>query len=128
VLNIACIAGLGIVCIGMLWAYRLLPAALEQPSGHENTLFFILWAFSLVHGCLLPTLQAWRQQLPSGATLCLLLPMLGIFGPGHDLKRWMVKLSAVGVGMLLLAAGRSIDRKAAQPAGGARYSLQVPGH
>jgi uncharacterized iron-regulated membrane protein len=126
VLNITSIAGLSIACVGLLWANRLLPAALEQRAGHETTLFFVLWATSLVHASLLPTLQAWRQQLASAAVLCLLLPVLGLFGPGHDLQRLYLELAAVGIGLLLLVAIRRIDRKVAQ-AGSAAMHAKVLG-
>ena len=108
VLNVTCIAGLGTACIGLLWANRLLPAALEQRSGHETSVFFIMWGTSLVHASLLPTPQAWRQQLSCAATLCLLLPALGWLGPGHDFKRWLLELTVLAIGLLLgLAAFRT---------------------
>lgn len=114
VLNIAAIAGLSIACIGLLWANRLLPVALEQRAGHETTLFFVLWGTSVVHAACLPTLQAWRQQLASAAVLCLGLPVLGLIGPGHDGSRMLVEVTAVVIGLLLLVAIKRIDQKARQ--------------
>jgi len=75
-LNISTIAGLPIAVASYFWANRLLPPALGTRSGWEVRIFFIMWAFALIHPLWRAGYRAWRDQLWLGAALFILLPLL----------------------------------------------------
>lgn len=117
--NIAVIAGLGIACIGMLWANRLLPVGLAGRAGWEVQVFFGLWLLTLLHACLRPSLQAWREQLGLGAALCLALPLLSaltVEQPWADNTRLLLELTSVACGALMAWATWRAGRPSEKPA------------
>jgi uncharacterized iron-regulated membrane protein len=114
VLNVATLAGLPLACIGFLWSNRLLPHDLAERHEWEVAAFFGLWLAALLHAGLRPLAQAWREQLWTGAALCMLLPLLNGLTTGQhvlaylaqrDIERAAVELTAIGIGALLAAAG-----------------------
>ncbi|MDM0014727.1 PepSY-associated TM helix domain-containing protein [Variovorax sp. J22P168] len=106
-LNVAAIAGLSIACIGLLWANRLLPVALESRTGWELRIFFGLWLLALAHALLRPRFDAWREQLWALAALCLLLPALDGLSTGDwPWTQWMRgDLESLGVATAALLLG-----------------------
>ncbi|MGJ7530686.1 PepSY-associated TM helix domain-containing protein [Variovorax sp. GB1P17] len=89
-LNVAAIAGLGIACIGYLWANRLVPLGLTQRADWELRVFFGLWLLALVHALLRRPGAAWREQMGLLAALCLLLPVLNFATTGDwPLAQWL---------------------------------------
>ncbi|SNS96960.1 PepSY-associated TM helix domain-containing protein [Pseudomonas segetis] len=102
-LNVAVIAGLGLACVGYLWANRLLPVELSGRGGVEVRVFFAIWLLSLVHACCRPYIQAWREQLGLAALMCLLLPLLSsmtLENPWAESIRLYVELTAIACGAL----------------------------
>lgn len=117
--NITVIAGLGIACVGMLWANRLLPVELAERAGWEVQVFFGLWLLTLVHACLRPSKQAWREQLGLGAALCLALPLLSaltVEQPWADNTRLLLELTSVACGALMAWATWRAGRPSEKPA------------
>jgi uncharacterized iron-regulated membrane protein len=119
VLNVACIAGLALACIGYLWSNRLLPLDLVERHEWEVMAFFGVWLAALLHAALRPAARAWREQLWAGAALCVLLPLLNMATTGQhllsylaqrDIERAAVELTAIGMGALLAAAAVRVGR------------------
>lgn len=113
-LNVTAIAGLGIACIGYLWANRLVPLGLAQRAEWEQGVFFGLWGLALVHSLLRSPMQAWREALGLLAALCLLLPVLNFVTTGDQLlAQWLrgdwesAGVEGVSVAFGLAAAGAS---------------------
>ncbi|WP_043311450.1 PepSY domain-containing protein [Pseudomonas sp. ML96] len=116
--NIAVIAGLGIACVGMLWANRLLPVELAGRAGWEVQVFFGLWLLTLLHACLRPCQQAWREQLGAAAALCLALPLLSALTleqPWADDTRLLLELTSLTCGALLAWASWRVGRPSDKP-------------
>ncbi len=117
--NIAVIAGLGIACVGLLWANRLLPIELAERASWEVRLFFGLWLLTLLHACLRPYLQAWREQLATAAALCLALPLLSwltLEQPWDDVTRLLLEITAMACGALLAWTSRRLGCHGEKPA------------
>ncbi|MDD0842480.1 PepSY-associated TM helix domain-containing protein [Pseudomonas sp. Gutcm_11s] len=117
--NIAAIAGLGIACVGMLWANRLLPVELADRAGWEVQVFFGLWLLTLLHACLRPCLQAWREQLGAAAALCLALPLLSLLTveqPWADDTRLLLELTGLACGALMAWTTWRVGRPGEKPA------------
>ena len=89
-MNVAAIAGLGVACIGYLWANRLVPLGIAHRDDWEIGVFFALWAVSLLHAWCRPPKAAWREQLGLLALLCVLLPMLNWMTTGEMLLTQML--------------------------------------
>ncbi|WP_437269762.1 PepSY-associated TM helix domain-containing protein [Stutzerimonas balearica] len=105
-LNVMTVAGLGLACIALLWANRLLPADMAGRSGWETRVFFAVGLASLLHAALRPPLKAWREQLFTAALLCAGLPLLDFATTGElDGRRLGVDLAAVVIGALLAWVG-----------------------
>ncbi|MBI1623119.1 PepSY-associated TM helix domain-containing protein [Comamonas suwonensis] len=111
--NVAAIVGLGIACVGFLWANRLLPIELSQRSRWELVAFFALWILALLHALLRSPPIAWRDQMTALAVLCLLLPVLNFLTTGDHLVAYLlegdwesagVELFAIVVGVAAVAA------------------------
>ncbi|RKJ99302.1 PepSY-associated TM helix domain-containing protein [Alicycliphilus denitrificans] len=106
-LNVAAIAGLGVACVGYLWANRLVPVGLAHRSGWELAAFFGLWGLALAHALVRAPAAAWREQLGLLALLCLLLPALNWLTVGDHLPAQMLRgdWESAGVELLCMAAG-----------------------
>lgn len=120
-LNVAAIAGLGIACIGYLWANRLVPLGLTNRADWELRVFFGLWLLTLVHALLRKPAAAWREQMGLFAALCLLLPVLNFATTGdHPWAQWRrgdwesagVESVAMAFGLAAVGAVRSLRRRA----------------
>ncbi|MGF6211234.1 PepSY-associated TM helix domain-containing protein [Comamonas sp. 4034] len=118
-LNVAAIAGLGIACIGYLWANRLVPLGLTHRDDWELAVFFVMWLLALVHAWLRPPALAWRQQMALLAALCLLLPVLNVLTTGDQLLAYVqegdwesagVELTVVAFGLAAAAAWHRMRR------------------
>ncbi len=106
-LNVAAIAGLGLGCIGYLWANRLVPVGLAHRDDWELAVFFGLWGLALVHALACAPATAWRQQMGLLAMLCLLLPLLNWITVGEPLWAHMLEgdWESAGVELFCLATG-----------------------
>lgn len=123
-LNVACIAGMALATGVLLWANRLLPAALAERPLVEKQWFFGAWLLCLVHALLRPRIAAWREQLWLAALLLALLPLATTLAGGLPLPqamlqgRWSiagVELAGLGFAALLGWAGYRITATAAAP-------------
>jgi uncharacterized iron-regulated membrane protein len=105
--NVAAIAGLGVACIGFLWANRLVPPGLAQRDDWELAVFFGVWALALVHALARPAAAAWKEQLGLLAALCLLLPLLNALTVGDHLGAQLLRgdWESAGVELFVLATG-----------------------
>lgn len=105
--NVAAIAGLGIACVGFLWANRLLPVELALRSRWELVVFFALWMLALLHALLRSPSLAWRDQMAALALLCLLLPVLSFVTTGDHLAAHLKQgdWESAGVELFTLAVG-----------------------
>ncbi|KOC19776.1 peptidase [Comamonas testosteroni] len=105
--NVAAIAGLGIACVGFLWANRLLPVELALRSRWELVVFFALWMLALLHALLRAPSLAWRDQMAALALLCLLLPVLSFVTTGDHLAAHLLQgdWESAGVELFTLAVG-----------------------
>ncbi len=105
--NVAAIAGLGIACVGFLWANRLLPVEISQRSRWELVVFFALWILALIHALLRSPSLAWRDQMAALAVLCLLLPLLNLVTTGEQLAAYLLDgdWESAGVELFALAVG-----------------------
>ncbi|MBF6029747.1 PepSY domain-containing protein [Pseudomonas sp. P115] len=101
-LNIAVVAGLGVACVALLWANRLLPVELSARGLWEVRVFFLVWLLSLGHAIARPWQAAWREQLGLAAVLCMGLPLLNLLGAnrGHALA---LEITSVALGVMLAA-------------------------
>jgi uncharacterized iron-regulated membrane protein len=122
-LNVAAIAGLGLACIGYLWANRLVPVGLSHRASWELAVFFGLWSLALLHALVRAPAAAWREQLGLLAALCLLLPLLNWITVGDSLPAQIargdwesagVELSAMAMGLLAAWAWRYLRRRSAR--------------
>lgn len=114
-LNLAAVAGLGVACVGVLWANRLLPLELAGRAQWEVRVFFLLWLACLVHAVWRPGARGWSEQLGCGAALCLGVPLLGwATGSGAgDFTRGMLEVTAVAIGLLLAGCAWRVQQPAA---------------
>lgn len=105
--NVAAIAGLGIACVGFLWANRLLPVEMPLRSRWELAVFFALWMLALMHALLRSPSMAWRDQMAALAVLCLLLPVLSFVTTGDHLAAYLQEgdWESAGVEIFSLAVG-----------------------
>lgn len=115
-LNVASVAGLGLACVALLWANRLLPVELDRRGGWETVAFFGAWLLCFLHAAVRAPMPAWREQLAGAALLCLGLPLLDLAtGGALDGQRLGVDLGALAIGLLLGWAAWRIPAAAAQP-------------
>lgn len=130
-LNVAAVAGLGVACIGYLWANRLLPLELPQRAQWELGVFFGLWLAALLHGLVRAPIKAWLEQMALLAALCLLLPVLNALTVGDhwpaqllrgDWESAGVELGAWAFGLAAVWACRVLWRRRALVAGKAASS------
>jgi hypothetical protein len=104
-LNIASIAGLSIAMTALLWANRLLPAALAGRGNWEIDLFFIVWAATLLYALARPARQAWIELLWLGAGMLAVLPLLNALTTDRPLWHsvWAGDWVYVGVDLMMWA-------------------------
>lgn len=100
-LNVACVAGLLLACIGLLWANRLLPQDLPHRASREVQVFFCVWLLTLLHAGVRPPPRAWAEQLGLTAALCITLPVLGSLTVLSDPLHRTLEASSVVIGILL---------------------------
>ncbi|MEQ1759220.1 MAG: PepSY-associated TM helix domain-containing protein [Vicinamibacterales bacterium] len=106
-MNVASIGGALIACASYLWAIRLLPQSLSDPSGGyfdgvyasiraipfdqavrsdwELYLFWGAWGVAAVHAFVRVPHRAWTEQFAAGAVLCIGMPAIGYLVPNCDL-------------------------------------------
>jgi uncharacterized iron-regulated membrane protein len=123
-LNVAAIAGLGLGCIGYLWANRLLPVGLAHRDDWELAVFFGLWGLALVHALACAPATAWRQQMGLLAMLCLLLPLLNWITVGEPL--WATCWRATGKAPGWSCSAWPRGWRPPGPGAGWRGAAQVP--
>lgn len=135
-LNVAAVAGIGIACIGYLYANRLLPTDLPSRALWEIRAFLWIWLATLLHAALRPPRRAWVEQLGVAALLCVALPALNAWTTGQHLGRYAmaadwqragVEFTALAFGAALAWAAYRTGRgwRKARPGGAKR---QVPGN
>jgi uncharacterized iron-regulated membrane protein len=119
-LNVAAIAGLGVACVGYLWANRLVPPGLPQRGDWEVRVFFAVWLLTLLHAFVRPPARAWVEQLWALAALCALLPLLNWLTTSDNLwaqigrNDWEsagVELTVLAFGVCSAWAARQAGRK-----------------
>jgi uncharacterized iron-regulated membrane protein len=133
-LNVTAVGGPMFACASYLWAIRLLPQGLSDPSGGfsggvyasiravpldqalrtdlELYTFWLAWGVATVHALLRAPSKAWAEQIAAVAFLCIGLPVIGYLVPNCDLGSmiaagdWkMVSIDLGGFGIgLALAA------------------------
>jgi hypothetical protein len=106
-MNVAAIAGLGLACIGYLWANRLVPVGLAHRDDWELAVFFGVWGLALAHALVRAPAAAWRAQLGLLAVLCLALPVLNGLSVGDHLPAQVLRgdWESAGVELFCMAAG-----------------------
>jgi len=124
-LNLACVGGLMLACVALLWANRLLPADLAEREGWELRVFFGVWLLALVHARLRAPLRGWAEQLAVGALLLLGLPLLDLQTAlaVPDGIRLGVDLTGLGLGALLALAAWKVSKR---PAATVRAARRAP--
>jgi uncharacterized iron-regulated membrane protein len=106
-MNIASVGGALIACASYLWALRLLPQSLSDPSGGyfdgvyasiravpldqavrsdlELYLFWLAWGVAAVHAFVRVPHKAWTEQFAACAALCIGIPAIGYLVPNCDI-------------------------------------------
>ncbi len=94
-------------CASYLWAIRLLPQSLSDPSGgffdgvyasiravpldqatrsdFELYVFWLAWGVAAVHALMRAPHKAWTEQFAAVAALCIGLPAIGYLVPNCDI-------------------------------------------
>ena len=85
ILNVGTITGLGIACVGFLWANRLLPVDLMQRATWEINIFLLFWLACFIHPIFRNHKQAWLDQLLALALLCIGLVFYNVFFSAYHL-------------------------------------------
>ena len=124
-LNLACVGGLMLACVALLWANRLLPADLAEREGWELRVFFGAWLAALLHARLRAPLRGWLEQLAASAVLLLGLPLLDLQTAlaVPDRIRLGVDLTGFGLGALLALAAWKVSKR---PAATVRAARRAP--
>ena len=112
-LNLACVGGLMLACVALLWANRLLPADLAEREGWELRVFFGAWLAALLHARLRAPLRGWLEQLAASAVLLLGLPLLDLQTAlaVPDRIRLGVDLTGFGLGALLALVAWKVSKR-----------------
>jgi uncharacterized iron-regulated membrane protein len=106
-MNVASIGGAVFACASYLWALRLLPQSLSDPSGGyfdgvyasiraipldqavrsdwELYLFWMAWGVAALHAFVRVPHKAWTEQFAASAALCIGIPAIGYLVPNCDL-------------------------------------------
>ena len=132
-LNVASVGGALFACASYLWALRLLPQSLSDPTGGfpggvyasiravpldqalrsdlELYTFWAAWGVAIVHALVRSPHKAWAEQFTAAAALCIGLPVIGYLVPNCDLGSmiaagdWkMVAVDLSGLGIGLALA------------------------
>ena len=133
-MNVASIGGSMFACASYLWALRLLPQSLSDPSGGfsggvyasiravpldqamrsdlELYIFWLAWGVAAVHALARAPHKAWTEQFAAVAALCIGLPAIGYLVPNCDIGSmiaagdWkMVAVDLGGMSIGLMLAG-----------------------
>ncbi|MBI4265190.1 MAG: hypothetical protein HY657_12510, partial [Acidobacteria bacterium] len=106
-MNVASVGGAMFACASYLWALRLLPQSLSDPSGGffdgvyasiravpldqatrsdlELYIFWLAWGVAAVHAFVRAPQKAWTEQFAATAALCIGLPAIGYLVPNCDI-------------------------------------------
>jgi uncharacterized iron-regulated membrane protein len=106
-MNVASVGGALFACASYLWALRLLPQSLSDPSGGffdgvyasiravpldqatrsdlELYVFWLGWGVAAVHAFVRAPHKAWTEQFAAIAALCIGIPAIGYLVPNCDL-------------------------------------------
>jgi hypothetical protein len=105
-MNVASIGGALFACASYIWALRLLPLSLSDPSGGsfdvyasiravpleqamrtdlELYVFWLAWGVAAVHAFVRAPQKAWSEQFAATAALCVGLPAIGYLVPNCDI-------------------------------------------
>jgi hypothetical protein len=132
-MNVAFVGGSMFACASYLWAIRLLPQSLSDPSGgffdgvyasiravpldqatrsdFELYVFWLAWGVAAVHALMRAPHKAWTEQFAAVAALCIGLPAIGYLVPNCDIGSmiaagdWkMVAVDLAGMGIGLMLA------------------------
>jgi uncharacterized iron-regulated membrane protein len=132
-MNVAAIGGAMFACASYLWALRLLPQSLSDPTGGfsggvyasiravpldqatrsdlELYTFWLAWGVAALHASFRAPRNAWAEQFAAVAALCIGLPVIGYLVPNCDLGSmilagdWkMVAVDLSGLGIGLMLA------------------------
>jgi uncharacterized iron-regulated membrane protein len=83
-LNVGVVAGLPLACVAMLWANRLLPAAIAGRAAQEIDVFCGVWIAAALWSWLrLARGRPWRDLFLATSVLCIGLPLLSIAVAPH---------------------------------------------
>jgi uncharacterized iron-regulated membrane protein len=106
-MNVTAVGGALFACASYLWALRLLPQSLSDPSGGffdgvyasiravpldqavrsdwELYMFWLAWGVAAVHAFVRAPHKAWTEQFAATAALCIGLPAIGYLVPNCDI-------------------------------------------
>jgi hypothetical protein len=104
---VASVGGAMFACASYLWALRLLPQSLSDPTGGfsngvyasiravsldqaqrsdlELYTFWAAWGVAMVHALVRSPQKAWVEQFAAVAALCIGLPVIGYLVPNCDI-------------------------------------------
>ncbi len=126
-MNVASVGGAMFACASYLWALRLLPQSLSDPTGGfsgaastrrsapcrsirhtrsdlELYTFWLAWGVAAVHALVRAPHKAWAEQFAAVAVLCIGLPAIGYLVPNCDIGSMIAagdwKMVAVDLGGL----------------------------
>ncbi|MDX3911619.1 MAG: PepSY-associated TM helix domain-containing protein [Sphingobium sp.] len=102
-LNVGCVAGGAVACIGYFWANRLIPVDLVHRADWEVRTFFAIWLTALVHAFVRTPMRAWIEQLGTLAILCLFLPVINLLTTGDHLFAEIARGDRESAGVELVA-------------------------
>jgi hypothetical protein len=127
-MNVASVGGSMFACASYLWALRLLPQSLSDPTGGfsggvyasiravpldqamrsdlELYTFWLAWGVAAVHALARAPHKAWAEQFAAVAALCIGLPAIGYLVPDCDIGSMIAaqdwKMVAIDLGGLCI--------------------------
>jgi hypothetical protein len=134
-MNVAAIGGSMFACASYLWALRLLPQSLSDPTGGfsggvyasiravpldqatrsdlELYTFWLAWGVAAMHALVRAPHKAWAEQFAAVAALCIGLPAIGYLVPNCDIGSMIAagdwKVVAVDLGLGQSHAGGGVE-------------------